>query len=142
MWCTTFWSLPWRSRSQHDLARKSCLTYNFVVWSPILKLLHRNDHHIESPCREQHLGRYLEGQGHIMPCSKNVISVGFYNYSTERNINGKKQELMIIKELFEALVGDYCIARNTIKCLLIYTFIYFVIECLRTYNALFFSINK
>ena len=24
---------------------------------------------------------------------------------------------MIIKELFEGLVGDYCIARNTIKCL-------------------------
>jgi len=27
----------------------------------------------------------------------------------------KKQELMIIKELFEGPVGDYCIARNTIK---------------------------
>jgi len=25
---------------------------------------------------------------------------------------------MIIKELFEGQVGDYCIARNTIKCLL------------------------
>jgi len=25
---------------------------------------------------------------------------------------------MIIKELFEGPVGDYCIARNTIKCLL------------------------
>jgi len=24
---------------------------------------------------------------------------------------------MIIKELFEGPVGDYCIARNTIKCL-------------------------
>ena len=32
-------------------------------------------------------------------------------------INGNKQELMIIKELFEEPVGDYCIARNTIKCL-------------------------
>jgi len=32
-------------------------------------------------------------------------------------INGNKQELMIIKELFEGPVGDYCIARNTIKCL-------------------------
>ena len=30
----------------------------------------------------------------------------------------KKQKLMIIKELFEGPVGDYCIARNTIKCLL------------------------
>jgi len=33
-------------------------------------------------------------------------------------INGNKQELMIIKELFKGPVGDYCIARNTIKCLL------------------------
>jgi len=32
-------------------------------------------------------------------------------------INSNKQELMIIKELFEGPVGDYCIARNTIKCL-------------------------
>jgi len=32
--------------------------------------------------------------------------------------NGNKQELMIVKELFEGPVGDYCIARNTIKCLL------------------------
>jgi len=33
-------------------------------------------------------------------------------------INDNKQELMIIKELFEGPVGDYCIASNTIKCLL------------------------
>jgi len=33
-------------------------------------------------------------------------------------INGNKQELMIIKELLEGPVGGYCIARNTIKCLL------------------------
>ena len=62
----TFWTLPWRSRSQHDLAAKSCPAHNFVIWSPILKLFHRNDHHIESPCHEQDLGRYLEGQGHSM----------------------------------------------------------------------------
>ena len=30
-------------------------------------------------------------------------------------INGNKQELMIIKELFEGPVVDYSIARNTIK---------------------------
>jgi len=32
---------------------------------------------------------------------------------------------MIIKELFEGPVGDYCISRNTIKCLLklIFTFL-------------------
>jgi len=61
-----FGSLPWRSRSQHDLAAKSCPAYNFVIWSPISKLFHRNDHHIETTCHTQHLGRYLEGQGHSM----------------------------------------------------------------------------
>ena len=30
---------------------------------------------------------------------------------------------MIIKELFEGPLGDYCIARNTIKCLFIKCFI-------------------
>jgi len=29
---------------------------------------------------------------------------------------------MMIKELFEGLVGDYCIARNTIKCLFVLEF--------------------
>jgi len=43
-----------------------------------------------------------------------LFEVGFYNYLTERIVNGKKQELMIIKELFEGQVGDYCIARNTL----------------------------
>jgi len=31
---------------------------------------------------------------------------------------------MIIKELFEGPVGDYCIARNTIKCLLTFLQVY------------------
>jgi len=30
---------------------------------------------------------------------------------------------MIIKELFEGPVGDYCIAHNTIKCLLAITLV-------------------
>jgi len=46
-----------------------------------------------------------------------LFEVGFYNFLTERIINGKKQELMIIQEIIEGPVGDYCIARNTIKCL-------------------------
>jgi len=37
VFCATFWSLPWRSRSQHDLAAKSCPAYNFVIWSLISK---------------------------------------------------------------------------------------------------------
>jgi hypothetical protein len=52
----TFGSLPWRSRSQHDLAAKSCPAHNFVIWSRILQLFHRNDHHIETMFRAQHLG--------------------------------------------------------------------------------------
>jgi len=72
----------------------------------------------------QHLSCYLEGQGHSMTLHQNrvrlitsLFEVGIYNYLTERIINGKKQELMIFKELFEGPVGDYCIASNTMKCL-------------------------
>ena len=41
-----------------------------------------------------------------------------FHRNVEFIINGYKQNLMIIKKLFEGPVGDYCIARNTIKCLL------------------------
>jgi len=34
----------------------------FIIWSLILKLFHVNDHHVETTCREQNMGRYLEGQ--------------------------------------------------------------------------------
>jgi len=43
----TFGSLPWRSRSQHDIAAKSCPAHNFIIWSRISKLFHRNDHFFE-----------------------------------------------------------------------------------------------
>jgi len=36
------WLLPWRPRSQHDLAAKSSLAQNFVIWSRILQLLLTN----------------------------------------------------------------------------------------------------
>jgi len=68
-----FGNLPWRSRSQRDLAAKSCPAYNFLIWSWILKIFHRNDHHIETICRAQHLGRYLEGQGHSMTLQHNRV---------------------------------------------------------------------
>jgi len=38
----TFGLLPWRPRSQHDLASKSCLAQNFVIWSQILQLFLTN----------------------------------------------------------------------------------------------------
>jgi len=61
---TTFESLPWRSRSQRDFAANSCPAHKIVIWSRISKIFHRNDHHIETMCRAQQLGRYLEVQGH------------------------------------------------------------------------------
>jgi len=59
-------ALPWRSRWQYDLAAKSSPAHNFLIWSRILKLVHWNDHRIETTCHMQHLGHYLEGQGHTM----------------------------------------------------------------------------
>jgi len=86
----TFGSLPWKLRSQHDLAAKSCPAHNFVIWSRISKLFHRNDHHIEMTCRAQHLGCYLEGQGHSMTLQQNrvrpitlLFEVGFRKNFTE-----------------------------------------------------------
>ena len=68
----TFGSLPWRSRSQHDLAAK-CPANNFVIWSQISKIFHRNDHHMEKRCHAQHLGPFLEGQGHSATLQKNSV---------------------------------------------------------------------
>jgi hypothetical protein len=51
----------------------SCPAHNFVSWSRILKIFHINDHHIETTCRTQHLGRYLEGQGHGMTLQHNHV---------------------------------------------------------------------
>jgi len=86
----TFGSLLWRSRSQHDLAAKSCPPHNMVIWSLILQLFHRNDHHIEMTCCKQHFGHYLEGQGHSMTLQQKrvwsitlLFAVGFYNNLTE-----------------------------------------------------------
>jgi len=85
-----FGSLPWRSRSQRDLAAKSCPTHNFVIWSQNSEILNRNGHHIKTTCRAQHLGRYLEGQGHSMTLQQNrvrpttlLFEVGFQKYFTE-----------------------------------------------------------
>jgi len=66
-----FGSLPWRSRSQHDLAAKWCPAHNFVIWSRISKLFYRNDHHVDATCHAIYLGRYLEGQGHSMTFKQN-----------------------------------------------------------------------
>jgi len=55
-----------------------------------------------------------------------IVTIVFY-LKVELIINGKKQELIIIKELFGGPVGDYCIACNTIKCMLSLT-VYGVIK--------------
>ena len=67
----------------------SCLAHNFVIWNQISKQFHRNDHNIETTCRVQHLGCYLEGQGHSMTFQQNrvrpitlLFEVRFYNYFT------------------------------------------------------------
>ena len=50
-----------------------------------------------------------------------IVIIVFY-LKVELIINGNKQELMIINELFEGPVAVNCIARNTIKCLFIEVF--------------------
>jgi len=51
----------------------SCPAHNFVIWSRIFKLFHRNDHHSARMCRAQQLGLYLEGQGHSMTLHQNHV---------------------------------------------------------------------
>ena len=48
MSCATFGLLPWRPRSQHDLASKLCLAQNFVIWSQILQLLLTNNFYVSN----------------------------------------------------------------------------------------------
>jgi len=69
---------------------KSCPVHTFVIGCQISQLFHRNDHHIEMTCHAQHLGRFLEGQGHSMTLQQKCVwpitvlfKVGFYNYFTE-----------------------------------------------------------
>ena len=54
------------------------------------KYFTNNDHHIEMMCWPQHLGHYLEGQGHSMTLQQNrvrpitlLFEVGFQKYFTE-----------------------------------------------------------
>ena len=49
----------------------SCPAHNFVFCNRISKLFHRNDHHVETTCRAQHLGPFLEGQGHSATLQEN-----------------------------------------------------------------------
>jgi len=79
----------WVPTLKVKVAAKLCLVHNFVIWSLILKLFHRYDHHIETLCRKQHLGCYLEGQGHSMTLQQKrvqpitLFEVVFYNFLTE-----------------------------------------------------------
>jgi len=69
----TFGSLPCRSRSQHDIAAKSCSAHDSFIWSQVLKLFHRNNNHIEATCRAKILRHYLKGRGHNMTLQLNFV---------------------------------------------------------------------
>jgi len=67
----------------------SCPAHNFI-WSRISKQFYRNDHHVETTCRAQHLGPYYEGQGHSATLQQNrvrpitlLFEVRFRKYFTE-----------------------------------------------------------
>jgi len=60
-----------------------------VIWSRIWQLFYIIDHLIDTTCRVQHLGCFLEGQGHSMTFQHNCVwpitlwfEVEFYNYFT------------------------------------------------------------
>jgi hypothetical protein len=71
----TFGSLPWRSRSCHDLAAKSCPAHYFIIWSRILQLFHKNDHNIETMCCAQYLGCFYTLN---FVCCKNLTQQEVY----------------------------------------------------------------
>jgi hypothetical protein len=88
--CLSFGSLPWRSRSQHDLAAKSCPVHNLIILSYILKLFHRNDHYIEMMFHVQYLGgppwrsrSQHDLQENRVRTITLIFIVGFYNCVTE-----------------------------------------------------------
>jgi len=76
-----FGLLPWRSRSQLDLAAKSCPVHNFVSWSQIFKLFHINDHHIETMCHCNLWVTTLKVKVTAWPCSKSCPVLNFLIWS-------------------------------------------------------------
>jgi len=68
--CAIFGSLPWRPRSQHVLAAKSCLAHNLFEVGLYNYFTDR------TTCRAQHLGRYL-----VNACSLSTVLLQQYeNY--------------------------------------------------------------
>jgi hypothetical protein len=65
-------SLNWKSRSQHDIAAKSCPVNNFVIWSQILQVFKRKDHHIEGRVAHKILVASLKVKVTAWHCSKIV----------------------------------------------------------------------
>jgi len=57
----------------HSCPASSYPALNFIIWSQISKLFYRNDHHVETTCRTQHLGPYLEGHGHCATLQQNPV---------------------------------------------------------------------
>jgi len=56
----------------HNKAVESCPAHNFVIWSRISKIFHRNDNHIETTCRAQIWVTTLKDKVTTWPCSKIV----------------------------------------------------------------------
>ena len=52
---------------------KTVSAHNLVFWSRFLQLFHRNNHHIKTTCRVQHLLCYLKGKGHSMTLQQNRV---------------------------------------------------------------------
>jgi len=87
---------PWKISGEHIVAAlsvrtsHSCPAHNIVIWNRISKLFYRNDYHVETTCRAQHLGPYLEGQDHSATLQQKrvrlitlLFEVGFRKYFTE-----------------------------------------------------------
>jgi len=91
----------------------SCPAHNFFIWRRILKLFHRNDHHIETTCGAQHLGRYLEGQGHSMTLQHGVwpitslFEVGFQNYCTYMIIILRWRNLLPVSKTYSGSITRF-----------------------------------
>jgi hypothetical protein len=70
---------PSVSPSVHTNVQNSCPAHNFVIWSGILQLLYRNDHHIETTCRTNIWVSTLKVKVLAWPWNK-IVSGPYFRY--------------------------------------------------------------